>query len=96
MSTQFTSQSHIFRLLQNFQTNSFFLFLSYQGSNQNSKWHSNGVVCALSCYKIIDFTGISGKFQDTAVADEKYFNHISKTPYIYRISLIYRLSRVLL
>lgn len=88
MSTQFTSQSHIFRLLQNFQTNSFFLFLSYQGSNQNSKWYSNGVVCTLSCYKIIDFTGTSEKFQDIAVATKKYLYHILNPPYNYFIQFI--------
>lgn len=70
ISTQFTSRSHIFRFLQNFQINSFLLFLSYQGSNQNSKWCSNGVVSALPRHENIDFTGFSGTFQDTAVAYE--------------------------
>ena len=33
------------------------------------KWCSSGVVSALMLRKIIDFTGFSGTFQDTAVAD---------------------------
>ena len=34
------------------------------------KWCSSGVVSALMLRKTIDFTGFSGTFQDTAVADE--------------------------
>ena len=41
------------------------------------KWCSSGVVSAFPFLKTIDFTGFSGTFQDTAVADEKYFYHIS-------------------
>ena len=36
--------------------------------------------------EIIDSTGFSGTFQDTAVADKKYFCHFSITPYISCIS----------
>ena len=39
------------------------------------KWCSSGVVSALMLRKTIDFTGFSGTFQDTAVANEKYFYH---------------------
>ena len=34
------------------------------------KWCSSGVVSALLLHRTIDFTGFSGTFQDTAVADE--------------------------
>ena len=34
------------------------------------KWCSSGVVSALLNREIIDFTGFSGTFQDTAVADK--------------------------
>ena len=47
-----------FRLLK-FVTSRFFL-----------KWCSSGVVSAVPLHKTIDFTGFSGTFQDTAVADE--------------------------
>ena len=43
--------------------------LSHQGSLKN------GVVSAFLLRKTIDFTGFSGTFQDTAVADEKCFDH---------------------
>ena len=41
-------------------------------SHQNSfkKWCSSGVISAISCHEIIDFTGFSGTSQDTAVAYE--------------------------
>ena len=42
------------------------LSLSFQGSFK--KWCSSGVVSAISYCEIIDFTGFSGTFQDTAVA----------------------------
>jgi hypothetical protein len=50
------------------------------------KWCSSGVVSTLLKREIIDSTGFSGTFQDTAVADKKYFNHFSITPYISCIS----------
>ena len=43
------------------------------------KWCSNGVVNAISRYEIIDFTGFSGTFQDTIVANKKYSYHIFQT-----------------
>ncbi len=52
--------------------------LPYQGSLK--KWCSSGVVSAVPLHEIIDFTGFLGTFQDTAVADEKYFNHIFYIP----------------
>ena len=39
------------------------------------KWCSNGVVSAFPLRETIDFTGFSGTFQDTAVADEQYIYH---------------------
>ena len=45
-----------------------------------SKWCSSGVVSAFPFLKTIDFTGFSGTFQDTAVANEKYFNHSFVSP----------------
>ena len=45
-----------------FVTNS---YLSFQDSFK--KWCSSGVVSAISRCEIIDFTGFSGTFQDTAV-----------------------------
>ena len=39
------------------------------------KWCSSGVVSALLLHRTIDFTGFSGTFQDTAVADEQHFCH---------------------
>ena len=59
-----------FRLLK-FVTSRFFL-----------KWCSSGVVSAVPLRETIDYTGFSGTFQDTAVADEKYFNHIRIFPYM--------------
>ena len=44
--------------------------MSYQSS------FPSGVVNTLTCHEIIDFTGFSGTFQHSAVADEKYFYHI--------------------
>lgn len=52
------------------------LLLSYQGSNQNSKWCSNGVASALSRHENIDFASFPGILQDTAVAYKKYRNHV--------------------
>ena len=47
----------------------FLLFYSsFQGSLK--KWCSSGVVSAISRHEIIDFTGFSGTFQDTAVTDK--------------------------
>ena len=45
------------------------------------KWGSSGVVSAFWLRETIDFTGFSGTFQDTAVADKKYSNHILITPF---------------
>ena len=45
------------------------------------KWCSSGVVSAFLFRKPIDFTGFSGTFQDTAVADEKHSYHIKSSSY---------------
>ena len=45
--------------------------MSYQGS-----FKKNGIVSAILNREVIDFTGFSRTFQDTAVADEKYTNDI--------------------
>ncbi len=42
----------------------------------SQKWCSIGVVSAILTHETIDFKGFSGTFQDTAVADEKYLNHV--------------------
>ena len=39
-------------------------------SRRFQKWCSSGVVSAFPLHESIDFTGFSGTFQDTAVADE--------------------------
>ena len=39
------------------------------------KWCSSGAVNALPYRRVIDFTGFSRTFQDTAVADKEYFYH---------------------
>jgi hypothetical protein len=48
--------------------------MPFQGS------FKNGVVSAFPRREIIDFTGLSKISQDTAVADEKYLNHIKIPP----------------
>ena len=50
------------------------IFISSQGSSKND------VVSTFSPHENIDFTGFSENFQDTAVADEKYFNHVIFSP----------------
>ncbi len=40
------------------------------------------MVSAFPHYENIDFTGFSGPFQDTAVADEKYFYHCGFSSFI--------------
>ena len=56
-------RSHLLNL---FVTSRFFL-----------KWCSRGVVSAFPLHETIDFTGFFGTFQDTAVADESYADHLS-------------------
>ena len=58
-------------------------------SRRFQKWCSSGVVSAFSLREAIDFTGLSGIFQDTAVA-KKYFGHRFITP---RKSCIARQTR---
>jgi len=49
------------------------LYYNHVISRLFQKWCSSGVVSALPCCESIDFTGFSGIFQDTAVADESIF-----------------------
>lgn len=49
--------------------------VDYVISRLFQKWGSCGVVSTSPCQEIIDFTGFSRTFQDTAVADETYLNH---------------------
>lgn len=43
------------------------------------KWCGSSVTSVILKREIIDFTGFSGKLQNTAVADEKDFYHVAKT-----------------
>ena len=52
--------------------------MSFQDSFK--KWYSSGVASAILIRETIDFSSFSGIFQDTAVADKKYFYHVSQTP----------------
>lgn len=54
-------------------------------------WVISGLFSNHTYRSCFNFTGFLKIYSKSAVADEKYFNHISKTPCICCISLIYRL-----
>ena len=56
-------------------------YCKYVISRLFQKWCSSGVVSTISCHVIIDFTGFSRTFQDTAVANEQYLYHVRFSPY---------------
>ena len=54
-----------------------FSIISSSFQDSFKKWCSSGVVSAVLNCEAIDFTDFPGAFQDTAVADKKYLNHVN-------------------